>query len=222
MAASSVNINLSAKLDINLSFSVLLPSGQIVDVTGSSNMVALPALATENLDLAEANNASIEEVPMADEPISGLSEETESDSNVKGPLTEAMMRSLKDKWEALFRSPTVLPVSPSSLPMASSLSVSDVPSCLPMMVVPSSVTPDVPSSSVESPASPTFSSVDPNDLFWLPLPWGPLPCVGDDFDVSIIESVLEKDGELIVELDLGDKKVENDDDIIFLGEFKKV
>ena len=39
----------------------------------------------ENLDLTEAN-ASIEEVAMADEPISGLSRETESNQNVKNSL----------------------------------------------------------------------------------------------------------------------------------------
>ena len=68
----------------------------------------------------------------------------------------------------------------------------------------------------DSPASPSFLSVDPNDLFWIPL-----PCLGENFDMSLIESVLEKEGELVVEVDL-DKMDSGDDDVVFLGEFKNV
>lgn len=244
MADPSVNISLSAKLEINLSLSVLLHSGQIVEVTGgSSNTVLIPTVCNENLALTDTSEAStsIEEATesMADEetiPCSSRDLLSETGDNVKGPLTEEMMRSIKAKWDALFEcsSSDALTASPvTSLPImvnspsmsSSSMAVSSLPmtpvkvsspTSLPMCPLSLSFPSASAFANVDSPASPSFLSVDPDDLFWIPL-----PSLGENFDASIIESVLEKDGDLLVEIDLGNMETE-DEDVVFLGEFKKV
>ena len=63
---------------------------------------------------------------------------------------------------------------------------------------------------VDSPESPSFLSIDPNDLFWIPLGF-----MEENFTESIVESVVEKEGEIVVEMEGGD------DDVVFLGEFRK-
>ena len=285
MAASSINVNLSATLEFSLSFSVLLPSGQIVEVAGSSDTMLIPSLSTENSVLTEPepepSTTNVEEILESmtnDDPIpcssGNLIPEAES---VKGPLTAEMMRSLKAKFESIINSspsslllmptagspmPTAelpMPTAKSAMPTAGSpmprteslMSTIDLPmptaefrmptAELPMLtaelsmptvespmsttVLPSldslpmcPLTLTFPSSSafvnVDSPASPSFLSIDPNDLFWIPL-----PCLEENFERSIIESVVEKEGELVVEVDL-DKM--DDEEIVFLGEFKKV
>ena len=289
MATSSVNVNLSAKLEISLSFSVLLPSGQIVEVTGGTDTVLIPAFCTENLAFTDRSEAStnVEEIlePMAtEEPVSCSSRELPSekpvpcssrnlpseepvscfsrdlpsenvDTNCKGPLSDKAMRSLKAKWESFFErpcdsslpamSPPLLSLPAMSPPLPSLPAMSPPLPSLPAMFSPLPSLPAVPpvampnpSTSMpdslpmcplslsfptssafvntDSPASPSFLSVDPNDLFWIPL-----PCRGENFDMSLIESVLEKEGELVVEVDL-DKMDSGDDDVVFLGEFKNV
>ena len=275
MAASSINVNLSATLEFSLSFSVLLPSGQIVEVAGSSDTMSL---STENSVLTEPepepSTTNVEEILESmtnDDPIPCSSgnfiPEAES---VEGPLTVEMMRSLKAKFESILNSspsslllmptagspmPTAelpmttaksaLPTAGSPMPRTESLmptaefrmptaelpeltaelSMPTVESPMSTTVLPSldslpmcPLTLTFPSSSafvnVDSPASPSFLSIDPNDLFWIPL-----PCLEENFERSIIESVVEKEGELVVEVDL-DKM--DDEEIVFLGEFKKV
>ena len=178
MASSSVNINLSAKNDLKLSISVLLPWGQVVEVnTGGSNTIPIPVGCNEILVLNEMSEAtkrseSLENdlVLVDSEPVQGASLsclESDSDKKVEGPLNEEMFLSVAS------RSPS--------------------PRC--------------------SPSSPSFSEINPNDLFWIPLP-------EIEFDDSIIDFVIENDGEMVAEI-ISCESFENDDDVVFLKEVKR-
>lgn len=56
--ASSININLSAKIELNFSVSILFPSGQVVDVASGSNFVPIPIGCNESLALTETSEAT--------------------------------------------------------------------------------------------------------------------------------------------------------------------
>ena len=202
-ASSSFNINLSAKIDLNLSISVLFPTGQVVNVSGSSVEIPMPTGCNETLartDISATNENSdinlesvsnselVQRFPdfknnlesMSDsEPVQSCSD---SENNGLGPFNDAALSRLANAFAAIFDRPE------------SSLSVA----C---------------GSPLSSPVSPSFSGIDPNDLFWIPLP------EMDDVD-DVIESPIGKDDTVVVEIISCDSD-QADDDVVFLKEIRR-
>ena len=202
-ASSSFNINLSAKIDLNLSISVLFPTGQVVNVSGSSVEIPMPTGCNETLartDISATNENSdinlesvsnselVQRFPdfknnlesMSDsEPVQSCSD---SENNGLGPFNDAALSRLANAFAVIFDRPE------------SSLSVA----C---------------GSPLSSPVQPSFLGIDPNDLFWIPLP-------EIEFDDSIIDFVIENDGEMVAEI-ISCESFENDDDVVFLKEVKR-
>ena len=251
MAASSINVNLSAKLDV--CFTVFLQSGQVVEANGGPDAaLLLPINCTETLALTDAN-ASIES-GSEPEPIPSCSRELVSESKNQGPLTESMMRSLKAKFESLFdggnlpnpASSPLLVTSPtpasSPRPVSSPTPASSPTPMLDLPLLPLTLTFPTNSTFVnaDSPESPSFLSIDPNDLFWIPLPF----TANEESFVESVQSVVEKNGNIVVEMAAVDDNAEmtginddaemagidddaemagmdDDDDVVFLGECRK-
>ena len=229
MAASSVNVNLSAKLDICLSLTLLFPSCQVVEVGKES-----PVKCIENFALTDAN-AITEPIPEpVPEPIPGLTSNpsigvvsplidanantaeggvepvpscsggltSDSNSHVEGPLTESMMGSLKAKFGKVFKN--------MDSPAISLLSAASPTPDLPLLPLSLTFPTNSTFLNVDSPESPSFLSINPNDLFWTPLPF-----VDENITESIVELVGNNDGEIVIEME------GVDDDVVFLGEFRK-
>ena len=241
MAASSINVNLSAKLDVCLSFTVFLQSGQVVEANGGPDAaLLLPINCTETLALTDAN-ASIES-GSEPEPIPSCSRELVSESKNQGPLTESMMRSLKAKFESLFEGGNLPTPASSPLPVSSPTPASSPTPMLDLPLLPLTLTFPTNSTFVnaDSPESPSFLSIDPNDLFWIPLPF----TANEESFVESVQSVVEKNGNIVVEMAAVDDNAEmtginddaemagidddaemagmdDDDDVVFLGECRK-
>ena len=201
-ASSSFNINLSAKIDLNLSISVLFPTGQVVNVSGSSVEIPMPTGCNETLartDISATNENSdinlesvsnselVQRFPdfknnlesMSDsEPVQSCSD---SENNGLGPFNDAALSRLANACAVIFDRPE------------SSLSIA----C---------------GSPLSSPVSPSFSGIDPNDLFWIPLP---------EMDVDdVIECPIGKDDAVVVEIISCDSD-QADDDVVFLKEIRR-
>ena len=217
MAASSVNVNLSAKLDLCLSLTLLFPSCQVVEVGEGSNAAA-PVNCIENFALTDVSiEREVESEPEGGslidanasigggvEPIPSCSRDLTSDSHVEGPLSEPQIRALKAKFEKILGcvdSPELL-ISPPSAPLPTPE--------LPLLPLSLSFPTNSMFVNVDSPESPSFLSINPNDLFWTPLPF-----VDENMTESIVELVGNKDGEIVIEME------GVDDDVVFLGEFRK-
>jgi len=191
--APSVNINLSAKIDLNISISLL--SGEIVDVTAKkSDPLPIPMGFTESLALTNMSEEASESVatdltskdsePVQCSSVSCL-EKSDLPKKSEGPLTEEMFKSVAKAFASIFeRMPSSIP-EPCSSPLPRS-----------------------------SPSSPSFSDINPEDLFWIPLP-------EIELDDSVMEWVID-DEEMTVEIisceSLGG---DDDDDVVFLKEVNR-
>ena len=187
MAAPSVNVNLSAKIDFNLSISFLFSTDPVVEVSERSIKRPMLTGCNENLaltDTSEANECSENNLESIAEPVQRCpnNEESDSNENTVGPLTAEMLSSLANRFSAFFERPD------SSL------------SCISATLLPSS-----------SPASPSFSDINPDGLFWIPLPE-----IEMDGDVTV-DVMMEDDG--VVEII--PCEFDNDDDVVFVKEVKR-
>ena len=175
MAASpSVNINLSARIDLNLSISVMFP-GQVVNGSGWSVGFPIPMGCNENVALTNTSDSNENGLESGDEPVQ---------RSALGPLSEEALSRLANAFASILDQPD------SSLTTATA-------ECL----------------SLSSPASPSFSDIDPNDLFWIPLP-------EIDLDDSILECPTLNDDEVVVEI-IACKAGHEDEEVIFLKEVRR-
>ena len=114
----------------------------------------------------------------------------ESSSTLVGPLNDETVASLKNAFASIFKRPD------SSL---SIISATSLPS---------------------SPTSPSFSDVNPDDLFWISLPDIELDEVKMDDDIEVLVEIVScetgDDGEVVVEIISCES--DNDDDVVFLKE----
>ena len=182
MASSSVNINLSAKIDLNLSISILMPSGRVVEVTGTSNATPMPenVALTEMLEETETLDTNLASINS--EPVQCSSSESDSNKYVEGPLTKEAFLSLKNAFASIFDRPN------------SSLStLSPSPRC--------------------SPASPSFSEINTDDLIWISLP-------EMELESPVVDCVIDDDGEMVVEIIPCESFLE-DDEVVFLKEVNR-
>ena len=184
-APSSVNINFSAKIDLNLSISVLLPTDQVFDASEKPLENPIPTGCNENLALTNmSEDNDIFESPSDITPVQRCSSMFESDLNasIAGPFSEETLSSLANVFASFFDA------------SESSLGAAD---CLPL----------------SSPASPSFSEINPNDLFWIPLPEMDL---GD----SVVECGFGNDEKVVVEI-IACESDQGDEEVVFLKEVRR-
>ena len=184
-APSFVNINFSAKIDLNLSVSVMLPMGQAVDVSGPE--IAKPTGCKENLaltNMSDVNENSENDSELMSEaaPVERRSMTLGSDNQVSGPFTDEALARLASAFAAIFES------------QESPVLASD---CLPL----------------SSPASPSFSEINPDDLIWVSLP-------EIDLDDFVVECPMETDDEIVVEI-IESESDQDDGDVVFIKEIRR-
>lgn len=186
MAAPSVNINFSATINLNLSVSVMFPNGQVVDV--SEPEIPMPTGFNENLALTN---------------MSDVNENSGNESELLSGTEPVERRSLTLESD----SKIVGPFNGEALARLSNAFASIFERCNSPPLV-------TDFSPLSSPTSPSFSDINPDDLFWIPL---------SEIDFGESESIecpMENGDEIVVEI-IGCESDQEDDDVVFLKEIRR-